>query len=108
MSERATLEDWEKIKGTADRRAGADSRAGKGCVRNPGKGPGEGRPPSGWGRMRRPRPTPGSRLGARQRAQAAAGCWWGPTLSEASARLFWARVARAVLRKPPHAEESRE
>ena len=38
-------------------------------------------------------------------------CGWlgrGPTLSEASARLFWPKVARAVLRKPPHAEESRE
>lgn len=50
MSETARLED-QKIKGTEDRRAGADSGAGRGCVRGPGRrgpewvGPGVQAPP---------------------------------------------------------------
>ncbi|XP_057605499.1 uncharacterized protein LOC130861011 [Hippopotamus amphibius kiboko] len=109
MSETVTLEDWEKIKGTEDRRAGADSRAGRGCGRHPGTGPGGGEAPSGWGRIcAGPARRPGSRLGARRRAQAAAGGWWRPALSQASAGLFWPKVARAVPRRPPDAKESRD
>ncbi|XP_074202270.1 uncharacterized protein LOC123618550 [Camelus bactrianus] len=85
----------KKIKETRERRAGAESPAGSGCVRHPGSG-GWRRGPSGWSRLCRHRPAPGSRLRAPRRAQAAAGGWLGEgsPSSEASARLFRPKVIR--------------
>lgn len=105
MPEPARLEDREKTKRNRLREDARRRTAGRGCVSHLRIGLLGGEAPSGWGRLRRPYPVTGSRLGHRRAPRplrVAAGDWRCPRPALRSSRP---RAAPAVLRQLPHSDE---